>query len=813
MRRSSVLLPLLLVMLAAAPPEARSGAAGGLEFPMGRGKLSLRDGTPSRRRIALQARWQGAGGTVYNPTFATATLRVAGTGDGDGDSGVIELPRARWKALGRGRGFRYVDARGSAGGVRLVVLKLTKRGGSLRIVGGKGNWRYAIDNPQEGVVVTLTIGPARWCAEFAPPRLRTRARRVTASSLAAPAGCPCVGFASTWEAIQQNVFARHGCTEAACHGDARSGGLDLRPDVAYANLVDVPSQGLPATKRVEPGNRNASLLWLKLAKATIGAGYEWVPGAPMPNGAPPLSEDLLEAVRQWIKFGAPETGVVEGTDRLLGTCLPPPDPIKIRPAPVPAVDEGVQLHAPPWTIPPRNADGLNGEAEVCYATYYDFTDRIPPQRKVPCPDYWGGPTKECYLFTRRVLTQDPNSHHSIIHLYRGRYDVAAPPRTRYTCRGGDQAGIPCDPTKPGVAAPDGADCGGPRTRCDLDPGFGAWTCNGGPTPGLPCVPTATGVPAPAGADCGAGGACTGAVVRTVACIGYGPHDYGFSIAGTGTDNAPSIGGSQQPHLDEVYPPGVYGVFPVKGVLVWNSHAFNVTDRPTTNEQYYNIYFPPAEFYALPAAERRIVRGIFDAKDIFVQNVPPYEEREYCSTHTLPPGARLFELSSHTHKRGVLFRIWAPPVVPCRPGPDCLPEPRPPLVVTTDYSDPVQYRFPVPEPYDAPDVASRTFKYCGVFDNGRTSRAEVKRQSTSPQALVGGKCRPDELECLAASPDDPRKGRRCGGDHRVCDSAPGAGDGVCDACPVVGGVTTEDEMFILLGSGYCAAGTPCETEPF
>jgi len=28
-----------------------------------------------------------------------------------------------------------------------------------------------------------------------------------------------------------------------------------------------------------------------------------------------------------------------------------------------------------------------------------------------------------------------------------------------------------------------------------------------------------------------------------------------------------------------------------------------------------------------------------------------------------------------------------------------------------------------------------------------------------------------------------------------------GDGACDACPVNGGTTTEDEMFILLGDYY------------
>ena len=40
---------------------------------------------------------------------------------------------------------------------------------------------------------------------------------------------------------------------------------------------------------------------------------------------------------------------------------------------------------------------------------------------------------------------------------------------------------------------------------------------------------------------------------------------------------------------------------------------------------------------------------------------------------------------------------------------------------------------------------------------------------------------------------------CDGDNAVCDSAAGAGDGVCDACPLTGGFRTKDEMFILFGN--------------
>jgi hypothetical protein len=39
------------------------------------------------------------------------------------------------------------------------------------------------------------------------------------------------------------------------------------------------------------------------------------------------------------------------------------------------------------------------------------------------------------------------------------------------------------------------------------------------------------------------------------------------------------------------------------------------------------------------------------------------------------------------------------------------------------------------------------------------------------------------------------------DNHTCDSAPGANDGLCDACRITGGESTENEMFILIGSYY------------
>ena len=49
-------------------------------------------------------------------------------------------------------------------------------------------------------------------------------------------------FDSTFAALQQVVFENRGCTSTVCHGSlAQQGGLDLRPEVAYGELVGQPS--------------------------------------------------------------------------------------------------------------------------------------------------------------------------------------------------------------------------------------------------------------------------------------------------------------------------------------------------------------------------------------------------------------------------------------------------------------------------------------------------------------------------------------------------------------------------------------------
>ncbi len=799
MRRMRTVVTISLLSLALLPGTGRSDEPTGdrLQYPLAPSNIAVREVADGR----FKAKWSGPLGTMFNPNVVTSALAVSVDGQGQ----AIPLAPDKWKALKEGRGFRYRDRQGR---VASIVVRFRKNGGSLKIA------RVASPaDPSSTMTVALTIGSARWCAEFTGP-FRRKGRLIKAVSKTGPASCPCAeGTAGTWAAIQSAILVRYGCTEASCHGapaSVNNGNLDLRPEVAFQNLIGVPSTIVPALQRVKSADRTHSVFWLKLAMKAAPDEFADIAnrlgitdkaGIGMPYNGSKLTASELEAVRLWIQHGAPETGVVDGTEKLLSACLPPPDPIKITPPAVPAVEDGVQFHAPPWDIPARSAGGQNGEDEVCYATWYDFSAQIPESMKLSKDDplcrYWTGrctddasrvctndtdceaggscqAREDCFYFNRAALTQDPNSHHSIIHIYRGRFLPGSPEWTSgfgpFTCRSGTQAGQDCDP----LGTPD---------------------------------------------QCPESG-CTGRVQSGVACIGYGPPDYDFSLVGAGGSNSPSIGGSQQPYSERNLPPGVFGIYPVKGTTIWNSHAFNVTDRATTNEQYLNVWFAKT-----PEDRQDLLRGIFDLRNIFVQNVPPFDRREYCATFTLPQGARVSDLSSHTHKRGILFRIWIPPNAPCPGVNGCQPdETRPPLISTTIYNDPIQYDFDPPMPLDGTDAASRTIKYCSVFDNGFRDPATVKRQSTSPPALVGGPCADADVACVAG-----QKGQLCGGDDRPkrprpgdlaalnqylaaleeyfqrrndrCDSSPGANDGVCDACPLVGGVTTEDEMYILLGSWY------------
>jgi len=549
------------------------------------------------------------------------------------------------------------------------------------------------------------------------------------------------GCSSTFEAIQKSVFEGKGCTALACHGGAGKSNLDLRPASAYASLLNRPATASLSTPMnlVTPGEQALSFLYLKLAAATdpskpLPAGA----GAPMPSGQTPLSKDQLEAVRLWIRGGAPQTGVVADTQSLL-SCTQPKDatPNKSARPPVPKPEEGFQHASGPWTVKP------NTENEICFGTYYDLTATAPDWARVKCTI--GGVEQDCVTYNRRELSQDAQSHHSIIRVYGGAVAASDPVWGSWTCAGGAAAGTRCDPTKAGIAAAQG------------------------------------------GAECGDLSVCQ-APPKVGTCSGFGPPDKDSTNATVGA------GGSQAPVSSDRFPAGVYAQIPIKGVVLWDSHGFNLTAKDASIEQYNSFW------YARPEQRKHLMRGIFSPGKGGIAGslirVPPYQTQELCGLYTLPRYARLTELSAHAHKRSIDWRTWLPPQPAVCPDGGCKPLDRAPDYRSTAYNDRVVLPFEPPRVFDQEDEPSRTLLFCSTFDNGKIDPTLLKRKSA---LIAGSDCvssytMAETLYCA----DGDKKGQ-------VCTSTPDCGPGgSCDACQVEWGERTEDEMFFLMGQFYVEA---------
>lgn len=516
-------------------------------------------------------------------------------------------------------------------------------------------------------------------------------------------------FDSTYDAIQEVVFERRGCTASSCHGDAASGGLDLRADVSYDNLVDAPSVG-SLFDLVEPTKVTESYLFQKLAAATNPVFQSSdIAGAPMPLAGPAVSDDELEAIRLWIESAAPRTGAIGdefGGNRvaeLLDACLPDPEPVVIEPLEPPPPGEGIQLSLPPHSIP------AGGEFEICFAEYLDFRDQIDPRFLAP-----DGNT--AYANSVKVLAE-PNTHHmTFSYSGLGPDDVHAPEFGRWECADGPRAGEDCDPLD--------------RSTCD-------------------------------------GHSCRSEIKRAIACIGYGPPGAGdFIRSGSPVLRAERAQGRE----------GYFSEFPTNGIFFWNSHAFNLSTEDLLHHHYTNIYLTDDRQFEVD--QYRDSSGIFMAA-----GTPPFTRREICRENVVPQGTVIAMLTSHTHKRGELFTMTLKST-----GEE--------IYRNAFWDDPVRQNYDPPLVFDGDDPDSRTIVYCAVYNNGLTRNDEfdvglVTRLSRRPP---GTSCKP--IACAEGLVGEPCDGAD---DHATCDTSPGAGDGMCDACAITPGTTSDDEMFIMNGA--------------
>ena len=513
-------------------------------------------------------------------------------------------------------------------------------------------------------------------------------------------------FDGTFDAIQAVVFERRGCTTDVCHGSSAAGGLDLRADVSYDNLVRADSIG-STLRRVEPTKVKDSYLFQKLAAATNPSLVTTeLAGSPMPLSGAALTPEELEAIRLWIEGAAPRDGAIGdefGGNRigeLLDACLPDPEPVVIEPLAAPGVEEGVQLAMPPHDIPAAS------EFEVCFAEYIDLRDRIPARFLTPDGD--------SFYANGEATLADPNTHHlTLSYSGFGADMVDAPEFGRWECADGPRAGEDCDPL-------DASSCDGAQCRTELR--------------------------------------------NSVACIGYGPS--GGGNGGTPATRVRTSNGR----------PGFFAEFPSHGIFYWNSHAFNLTPRDLTHHYYRNIYFTDD-------LQRQDV-GFQNTSQIYIAaGTPPFTKEEHCSEHVLAQGTQLLSLASHTHKRGERFTID-------------LKSTGERLYDNPFWDDPIILQFDPPRAFDSPDVGDRTLVYCAVYNNGVASDG-----SPDPSAVTRKSLKPDRTDCRPVACAAGRVAEPCAGerDHATCDTSPGAGDGLCDACPITAGVTSDDEMFIILGS--------------
>ena len=420
------------------------------------------------------------------------------------------------------------------------------------------------------------------------------------------------------------------------------------------------------------------------------------------------------------------------------------------------------------------------ETEVCFAGYYDVSSQIPPEFLTDDGLH--------FRYESVDIRQDPLSHHLIVDVYKGTEAANDPVWGVYKCRGGERDGTVCDP---------------------LDLPF-----------------------------CGTGECATDPDPNAVACIGFGPQN------GLGTLTSGGFAFAQETTAHFRFPDQVYKELPVRGVIYWNSHAFNLTRRDGTLEGWVNINFPK------PLEQKYKSEQIFNVSKIFwtekfpplpLPRLQPFEDMEVCQIHEFgtvdqsspvqggsfvqpDETAHLFELSGHQHQHGTRFQIFrgrytcagGPNAgVPCSafqpemcPASACVDDggrdPQQALLYTNFvYNDPVVLRFNPPiEISGAAPLADRTLTFCGHYDNGKDpSIQKVKRRSTSPPAgkifgiELGGPCDVSRTRCIGG----PHHNQMCNGDNAACDSSAGAGDGDCDACPITGGFRTQDEMFILFGN--------------
>jgi len=239
------------------------------EHPIGGDVLRLKDPPAADgREIVLRSTHDPAitPSLANDPRQLGATFQVVGTASGDGATGLIMLPAALWKGLGRpagSKGYRFFDP-GEVHGIRKVVFRHETRGGTLAVVGRGRAWPYTIRQPQGAIDVRFAVGEELYCAEFTL-FAKNRAGRVIARRASPPPSCN-TSTASTCgngvleageECDDGNRVGGDGCSASCqiesaaglCAGVPTASGVQLASRLVVSGLVQPVHVGAP---RLDP---------------------------------------------------------------------------------------------------------------------------------------------------------------------------------------------------------------------------------------------------------------------------------------------------------------------------------------------------------------------------------------------------------------------------------------------------------------------------------------------------------------------------------------------------------------------------------
>jgi hypothetical protein len=300
-----------------------------------------------------------------------------------------------------------------------------------------------------------------------------------------------------------------------------------------------------------------------------------------------------------------------------------------------------------------------------------------------------------------------------------------------------------------------------------------WTCHGGARDGQPC----------SGSDmaCGESSVCAGPATpgtlcdfntQAIASNNANIFDTLIALGTLASSGLPAqVANTQSPQ--ESVPPfegGVYWELPLKGVLWFNSHAFNLTTEDTILDARMNFLFAKEQ--------KRQMIPVNVVKNELPDGIAPFTKKTICSTAVVPQNNSIAMMTGHTHRHGEHF--WAKDATGKQ------------IYESFVYNDPIYAHYTPWLEFSAADEASRTIDFCAEFNNG------VKKDGSPDVQMVTRKSRmpPPTATCTPVACTKGKVGAQCtaNGD---CDSTVGAKDGECDACPITTGLTTENEMFVLM----------------